>query len=89
MKLIAPALLCLFAFAGGANAQIGIPGQTGAPPLSYQAPILRYQPPRLEYVPPKVRQPATGKECEAASARRDKRRDVRRCVTDAPKDPAG
>ena len=87
MKLFAATLLCLLAGTGVAEAQIAVPGQSGAPPLSYQAPVLRYQPPKLKYAPPEVRQPATARECSAANAK-DRRR-VRRCVADAPEDPSG
>ncbi len=88
-------LLALAALAGGAPvaAQTGIliPGDTGAPPLSYQAPVLEYRKPRVDYQQPRIRQPIGRSDCEARKPfeREAGRRDQRRCVEDAPRQPAG
>lgn len=69
---------------------IAVPGDTGAPPLSYQAPVLEYRKPKLEYRQPRIRQPIGPSDCaeprsfEGESGRRDQRR----CVEDAPRRPA-
>lgn len=98
VSLFSTKRICLLAFAALAGAApvaaqtgIVIPGNTGAPPLSYEAPVLDYRKPRIEYQQPKIRQPIGQADCSTPRSFEGEsgRRDQRRCVEDAPKQPAG